>query len=274
MTNKSWIYRHTPTVRATHWINVLCLFILLMSGLQIFNAHPALYWGNASRFDDPWLAMRAKEAEAGAPQGVTVIAGKEIKTTGLLGASPGLSEEYEERGFPTWATLPSYQDLATGRRWHFFFAWLFVINGLIYLIYSLARGHAWRDLVPSRMQMARIGRSVADHLRLRFPCGEEAREYNVIQKLAYLAVIFVLLPLMIVTGLTMSPGIDSGFPWLVEIFGGRQSARSIHFITASLIVLFVIVHLAMVMVSGLVNNLRSIITGYYAIEPGGGDHER
>jgi thiosulfate reductase cytochrome b subunit len=110
---------------------------------------------------------------------------------------------------------------------------------------------------------------VVTHARLRFPKGEEARRYNVLQKLAYLAVALVLLPLMVATGLTMSPGIDAAWPWLLDLFGGRQSARSIHFICASLIVLFVIVHLVMVVASGLFNNLRSMITGRYAIETEG-----
>jgi thiosulfate reductase cytochrome b subunit len=260
-------YRHSLVVRITHWINVLCFLLLLMSGLQIFNAHPALYWGNASRFDDPWLAMNGY-SDNGQPTGVTAIAGYEVKTTGLLGASRNSAGRYEARGFPSWATIPSYRDLATGRRWHFFFAWLFVLNGLVYLISSLLGGHAWRDLLPSRLELARIGASIRDHLRLRFP----HRQYNVLQKLSYLAVIFILLPLMIATGLTMSPGIDSGFPWLVEIFGGRQSARSIHFISATLLVLFVIVHLVMVLLSGVVNNLRAMITGYSAIAEEGERH--
>ena len=105
-----------------------------------------------------------------------------------------------------------------------------------------------------------------DHLRLKFPKGEEARRYNVLQKLAYLGVVIVLLPLMVLTGMTMSPSLDAIFPWLVDLFGGRQSARSIHFIVASLIVLFFFVHIVMVVLSGTWNNVRSMITGRYAIE--------
>ena len=173
----------------------------------------------------------------------------------------------EARGFPSWITLPSYRDLATGRRWHFFFAWAFVLNGLAYLAYSLWSGHVRRDLVPSRPQLRNIGHDIVEHIRLRFPKGEEAKRYNVLQKLAYLAVIFVLLPLVVLTGLTMSPGIDAAFPFLVDVFGGRQSARTIHFLCATGIVLFVIVHVGMVLVSGVWNNMRSMITGRYRIEP-------
>ncbi len=107
---------------------------------------------------------------------------------------------------------------------------------------------------------------ILDHARLRFPKGEAARRYNALQKGAYLGVIFVLLPLMILTGLTMSPAVDAWQPWLVHLFGGRQSARTIHFICASMVVAFVAVHVVMVLVSGVVNNIRSMITGKYAIE--------
>jgi thiosulfate reductase cytochrome b subunit len=263
---KILVYRHAFGTRLTHWINVLAISFLLMSGLQIYNAHPALYWGQASTFSQPWLAMTAAE-KAGKPIGVTTVGGQAFETTGLFGWSgkPGMGEP---RGFPAWATIPSYRDLADGRRWHFFFAWLFVINGLVYLALSLATGHIRRDLWPKRWQLkpAHIWREIVTHARLRFPKGEEARTYNVLQKAAYLGAIFVLLPLMIGTGLTMSPGFDAAAPWLLDLFGGRQSARSIHFISASLIVLFVVVHLAMVIASGLWNNLRSMITGRYAIQ--------
>src|SRR5579872_2577181 len=221
------IYRHAVTIRITHWVNVLCLALLLMSGLQIFNAHPALYWGDKSDFDHPVLAMMAAPTQSGRPAGFTNILGHYFVTTGVLGLSTGPSGQPEARGFPSWATIPSWQDLAMGRRWHFFFAWLFLVNGLAYLAYSLAARHIG-DLVPSGPQMSGIGRSILDHVRLRFPKGEEARHYNVLQKLSYLVVIFVLLPLMLLTGLTMSPGMDSAFPQLLSVFGGRQTARTIH----------------------------------------------
>lgn len=264
---RTMVYRHALTVRLTHWLNVICLTFLLLSGLQIFNAHPSLYWGQyGADADHPVLDISAIR-DGDSIRGVTRIGPLTIPTTGVLGAS-SVGGELRPRGFPAWLTLPSYTDLATGRRWHFFFAWLFVINGLAYLIYSLAAGHVRRDLLPGRDQLepAHLAREIADHARLRFPKGDEARRYNALQKLAYLGVIFVLLPLMVATGLTMSPGMDAAWPWLVDLFGGRQSARTIHFISASLIVAFVAVHLVMVVVSGLWNNLRSMITGRYAIE--------
>lgn len=267
-----YIRRHSLVTRITHWINVLCLTLLLMSGLQIFNAHPALYWGQYGADADPsWLQMGAAE-NGETIRGVTRIGSLEIPTTGVLGASK-VDGELTERGFPSWATIPSYQDLATGRRWHFFFAWLFVINGLVYILCGFIGGHFRRDLAPSGNEVTprHIWHEIVEHSHLRFPKGDSARRYNSLQKLAYIVAAFILLPLMLATGLTMSPGIDAGFPFLLDIFGGRQSARAIHFISAWTIVLFVVVHIAMVLLSGFWNNLRSMITGRYAIRSGGSE---
>lgn len=257
--------RHSRVTRITHWINVLAISLLLTSGLQIFNAHPALYWGQASHFAEPWISMKAV-TRGDEMIGVTKVGSLTLETTGLFGYS-GKVGMREPRGFPAWATLPQYRSLADGRHWHFFFAWVFVINGLIYLGANLANGHL-KSLVPSRAQLdlKHLWQEIQDHARLRFPKGEEARHYNGLQKLAYGGVVFALLPLMLLTGLTMSPGMNAALPWLVDLFGGRQSARTLHFISASLIVGFILVHLVMVVVSGLRNNLRSMITGRYAIE--------
>jgi thiosulfate reductase cytochrome b subunit len=260
------IYRHALPVRLFHWINVICMTILLMSGLQIFNAHPALYWGQASDFNRPIFATGVAQTRDGRMIGVTTIFGHSFDTNGVLGLSRDFDGRVAPRGFPDWATIPGPQWLAMGRRWHFFFAWLFVANGLAYALYALWSRRLTRELVPSGVQLRHIGRSILDHLRLRFPKGEEARHYNVLQKLAYLIVIFVLGPLMVLAGLSMSPDIDALFPWLVAAFGGRQSARTIHFVIAFSFLGFVIIHLLMVLLSGPLNNLRSMITGRYAIE--------
>ena len=226
MINDRLIYRHHLWVRVTHWINVVCMTILLMSGLQIFNAHPALYWGNSSNFEHPLVAIA---------------------------------------GFPDWSTLPGSQWLAMGRRWHFFFAWLFVANGVVYSLLALFGGHLRGDLLPSRQDLHRIGHSIWQHLRLCFPKGAEARHYNVLQKLTYLVVMTVLCPLIVLAGLAMSPQLDAGYPWLLQLFGGRQSARTIHFVCAFSLLAFVVIHLVMVVVSGLWNNIRSMVTGWYDI---------
>lgn len=263
---KVMIRRHSGVTRITHWLNVLFVSLLLLSGLQVFNAHPALYWGAKSTFAEPWLSM--KKVEIGdQPRGITTIAGHSFDTTGLFGWS-GPEGAREQRGFPAWATVPSWRDLSAGRDWHFFFAWLFVVNGLVYWLWGLIGGHVRRDLLPARDQLAprHILHEIATHARLQFPKGDEARRYNVIQKLTYLSVVAVLLPLMLLTGLCMSPGFNATVPGLIDLFGGRQSARTIHFLSATAIVLFIVVHLILVMVSGLWNNLRSMITGRYAIE--------
>jgi len=265
---KELIYRHSFAVRLTHWLNVLCVFLLLMSGMQIFNAHPMLHWGIKGAETDPSiLSIYAEEQLDGPPIGWTEIGGAKFNTTGWLGVFRDRDGYPSGRAFPWWLTVPSYQSLAEGRRWHFFFAWLFAINGLIYLVYGFVARHFQRDLAPTRFDLRNFGRSILDHLKLKHARGEEAKRYNVLQKLTYLIVVFVLLPLMLLTGLTMSPGVDSAAPFLLEIFGGRQSARTIHFIVASLIVLFVLVHVIEVLLSGVFNELRSMITGWFAVRP-------
>jgi thiosulfate reductase cytochrome b subunit len=256
-----WYRRHAAPLRVAHWINVICFTLLLMSGLQIFNAHPALYVGERSDFDHPTLSIKA-HLSANGLAGETMIFGHSFDTTGVLGVS-NQDGQVSSRAFPSWVTIPSVQDLATGRRWHFFFAWLLVLNALGYLVWGIASRHFDRDLLPSRAELGHVGREFLEHLRLRFPRGAAAKRYNVLQQLSYLLVVFALFPVMILTGLTMSPGIDSAVPQLRTLFGGRQTARLIHFVTASGLVFFVIVHLVMVLLSGVWNNLRSMITGWY-----------
>jgi thiosulfate reductase cytochrome b subunit len=264
---KVLVYRHAAVTRATHWINVLALTFLLMSGLNIFGAHPALYWGQKAVFAHPWVLIGA-EPKGADMAGFTQIGSWKFNTTGLLGYSGKVGERVPV-AFPAWATVPSFRDLADSRHWHFFFAWLFVINGLTYWLVGLARGHIVKDLAPTKADLKpkNVWHEIVTHAKLQFPKGEEARHYNVLQKGAYLAVIAVLLPLMVLTGLCMSPGFDAFAPWLVDFFGGRQSARTIHFITAFSLVGFVALHLFMVVASGTWNNIRSMITGRYAIVP-------
>jgi thiosulfate reductase cytochrome b subunit len=266
MAGKLTVRRHSLVVRITHWINVLAFVVLLGSGLQIFNAHPALYWGEASTFARPWIGMTAVERLSGEWVGITTAGGRVFETTGVLGFSGN-----QARGFPSWATIPSWRDLAAGRRWHFFFAWVLVLNGLVYLLSGLLGRHVRRDLLPTLEQLGprHLWREARDHARLRFAKGEAARAYNALQKLTYLPVIFLLLPAMVLTGLCMSPAIGAAAPWLVELFGGRQSARAIHFLAAALLVLFTLVHAAMVVAAGPINHMRGMITGRYVIDSSG-----
>ena len=258
-------YRHTLPVRTMHWINVVCLTVLFMSGLNIFNAHPALNWGKSSYTGSPSFLEIGARMSGNKVIGVTSVAGHEFNTTGVLGAFYNEAGEAEPRAFPSWLTVPSTQWLAMARRWHLFFAWLFLLNGLAYVTYSLVSRHFGRDLAPTRQDWRTIGRSIIDHLRFRHPTGEQAKRYNVLQKLAYLAVIFVLLPLVILMGMAMSPWLDGVLPGWVDVVGGRQSARTLHFIGAWLLVVFVLIHVFEVIVSGLWNHLRSMITGRYRV---------
>jgi thiosulfate reductase cytochrome b subunit len=263
------IYRHSILVRATHWMNVLCLTLLLMSGLKLFNVHPALYWGNYGYVGAPTVFSIAGflDPVTEEPVGLMRIGKYNIETTGYLGVTYNSDGQPMRGAFPQWATLGA--DLALARDWHFMAAWFFVINGAIYLLVGLFSGHFRRDLAPSKEQLRprHILRDLWDHVRLKRARGEEAKRYNVLQKFAYLAVIFVLLPTILLAGLTMSPAVTAAFPFLFDLFGGRQSARTIHFIAANLLVLFVAVHVLEVLLSGAFNLMRSMITGRYAIRP-------
>jgi len=260
-----WIYRHALPVRLAHWINVFCLPILVMSGLQIFNAHPALYWGERSDRDRPILSIDSDYSETEGLRGITTVFGYSFETTGFLGASADLDGRIHRRGFPTWVTIPSFQWLAMGRRWHFFFAWVFVFNGVLFGLYTLLSRHFDRDLFPFPKDLRGFGRAVLDHLLFRHPAGKEATRYNVLQKIAYTGVVFVLGPLIVLTGLTMSPRMDAAFPGLLTLLGGRQSARTIHFIVCFAFVGYTAAHLFMVAVTGLWNNLRSMVIGRYRV---------
>jgi len=260
-----FFYRHKLLVRITHWANAAVITIMLMSGLQIFNAHPALYIGAQSTFDHPLLSMTATQAPDGSLRGVTQLGRWQFDTTGVFGAS-NVDGMPAERGFPSWATIPGPQWLAMGRLYHFFFAWLFVTNGALFALWAFGSGHFARDLLPRREDIAHLPREIVDHARLKFAHGDAAKRYNALQKLTYFLVIFGLGPLVVLTGLTMSPTLDAAFPFLPWIFGGRQTARTIHFLCAFSFFGFFLIHIVMVILSGTWNNLRSMITGRYAIE--------
>jgi thiosulfate reductase cytochrome b subunit len=231
--------RHHLFTRLWHWTNVVTVTIMLMSGLMIFNAHPRLYWGdygaNAAGHPDPaWLDL--SHINGGVP-------------------------------FPPAVTIPSHYSLADARLWHFAFAWVLAIAFTLYLLWSLVRGHLRRDLAPKLTELspAHLWHDIKDHARLRFPTGIAALKYNILQKLAYGSVLLVMLPGIILTGITMSPGLNAAFPWLVELFGGRQSARSIHFLCAGGLFGFFLVHIAMVGLAGPINEVRSMLTGWYRL---------
>ena len=268
-----FIDRHSLIVRVTHWINVLCVTVLLMSGLHIFNAWPRLHWGQVSGSSaDALFEIGSRRDADGRLAGFTRIFGHEFVTTGVLGVSADTRGVMQSRAFPEWATLPGPYWLPMAREWHFFFAWLFVLNGLVYLLHTVCGHHLRRDLLPDRSDLAGLGRSFVDHLRLRHPTGTGALRYNPLQKLAYLVVIFMLLPLMTLAGWALSPWLDAVLPGWVNLLGGRQAARTLHFAMACLLCAFVLVHVFEVLASGVWNQLRSMLTGRYRLP--GDDHDR
>ena len=225
------VLRHRLPTRVWHWINAITVVVMLMSGLMILNAHPRLYWGEyGANLDRAWLEL------------------------------PHI---------PGWATIPSTYDLAGARRWHLAFAWVLVVNYLVFIAASLWNGHVRRDLSPGARELRprQIWNVIRNHARLRFPKGDAALRYNLLQKLSYVAIIFLLLPLLILSGLAMSPAMDAGWPWLLDLFAGRQSARSIHFLSAAAMTLFIVAHLVMVLLAGPVNETRSMVTGRFRIPP-------
>ncbi len=224
------VKRHRLTTRLWHWTNALAIFIMLMTGMMISNAHPMLYWGPyGANLDQPWLHV---------PH------------------------------FPGWLTIPSSYNLALARHWHFAVAWIFAVGFLAYFVTILINRHFSRDLAFRKGELApaHLIADVIEHAQLKFPTGEAALRYNVLQKIAYNGTLFVLIPLVIVTGLGISPGFNAILP-IPDLFGGRSTTRSLHFLAASGIGLFIIVHLALVILAGPYNEIRSMITGKYRVPP-------
>jgi thiosulfate reductase cytochrome b subunit len=249
------VYRQRLLTRITHWIWAVSLFFLMLTGLQIFNAHPSLHIGKEVGFEyDNAIFQIGARQDGEALRGVTRVLGVEFDTTGYLGVSNG-----EARAFPAALTIPSHQSLATGRAIHFFFAWALVGTLALWLAASALNGHL-RQLIPTMADLKALPRDIADHARLRF---HHTGQYSVLQKLAYASVLFVALPLMILTGLSMSPGFNAAAPWLLDLFQGRQTARTIHFLTMLALIGFFAVHMAMILLAGPLNEMRSILTGWY-----------
>ncbi len=226
--------KHALTTRFWHWLNAACLVVLFMSGLNISNGHRWLYWGQS-------------------------------------GFTPAEAWTSVIR-FPGWITIPGHYSLSDARAWHLFTAWPFALGLLIFMIASLANRHFARDLVTSRKEWrwSHIWQDILQHLKLDFSHG--ASKFNFLQKLSYGVVIFILLPLMIFTGLGMSPAMDANWPWILDALGGRQSARSIHFITAFALAAFFVVHILLVLLSGPIGQLRDMITGgKWQVEPARGE---
>ncbi len=223
------IRRHALSTRLWHWINAIAIFIMIGSGLGISNAHPHLYWGNyGANADTPW---------------------------------------WNPPHFASWLTIPGNYDLALSRRWHLFFALVFAFSLLAFMIASLVNRHFQRDLKVRGGELAphTVWHDIREHLAFRFHDPKRPGAYNILQKLSYVSVIFIALPLVILTGLAISPGMDAAWPWLLDVFGGRQSARSIHFLSMGAIAAFAILHLVLVILAGPINEVKSMITGKWRV---------
>ena len=231
---------------------------------MIFNAHPRLYWGEyGANSDYAWAAVGSSQS-----MGYVRLGETRIETTGIIGNWRDSEGRVQTWAFPGWATIPSYYSLAEGRRWHFLFAWIFSVGLTLYMIASLLNRHFQKDLHIRRAEWrpAHIWRDIKNHARLRFQerglhQPDNGNPYNILQKFSYIGVIFILLPLMIFTGLAMSPAMDANWPWLTDVFGGRQSARSIHFVGMFFLVLFFIVHMIALLLAGPFKQTWAMIAG-------------
>jgi len=226
--------RHSALVRVTHWVTALCFFALLVSGIEIVISHPRFYWGETGNiFTPPLFVLPIPASRSSVPTGYGFV-------------------------------MPDQNGWS--RYLHFQAAWVAVLTGLLYAVYGLLSGHFRRNLIPAGADLSwrALSREMANRLRFKPPGEAEAWSYNVLQRLTYLLVIFVLFPLVIWTGLAMSPAIASAFPFAVTAFGGQQSARTIHFFVSVFLVLFLLVHIGMVCLAGFRNRMRAMITGRIA----------
>jgi len=261
------MYRHPWPVRLWHWWNALSVTFLLVTGLLIFNIHPRLYWGEDGHAGMTAVAsLSATSLDKKAPRFELQLGGLHWEVTRWMGA---IDEEGNDV-YVMFAATPSDFQFGATRMWHFAWAWTLALSWIAYALYLLVGTRFAAMLRPTRDDLSwrNVGHEVMDHLRLRRARGEAARRYNVLQKMTYLAVLFILIPAIVLSGLTMSNTVTAAFPDLFTLFGGRQSARTVHFIAASLMVLFVVVHVVQVLVAGFVNSLGSMITGRYTVPPG------
>lgn len=223
--------RHSVLVRVTHWITTLCFFALLVTGIEIVISHPRFYWGETGNVLTPTLFK------------LPIPSSRSLVPTGYGYVLP------DQNGW--------------SRYLHFQAAWVVVLTGLLYVISSFFTGHLRKNLLPDKANLSRraFAGVIVNHLRLQRPSAAEAWSYNLIQRFSYLLVIFVLFPLVIWTGLAMSPAFVSAVPATVTLLGGQQSARTIHFFVSLALLLFVLIHVVMVFVGGFKSRMRAMITG-------------
>jgi thiosulfate reductase cytochrome b subunit len=258
------VYRHSLVTRITHWLFFIAFMALVSSGLQVFNAAPYL---DAADKSNP--ARRVLSFDS--PQdgiGTTTIFGHTFKTTGLFGWTADGMGAQAARAFPSWLTIPAYQSLADGRRWHFFFAWIMAGCGFFYIVSGLARRNL-SELILRPRDIPKIVPMQLYYLRLRKEPPEHGT-YNPLQKLAYTLVIFVFAPLLVLSGLALSPGFDAWLHPITSVFGGRQYARLWHFVLMIALLGFFVTHVILVATQGVFNQMRSMITGWYRLRSSDG----
>lgn len=254
---KTRIYRYSVITRASHWLWVLAFAVLVSSGLQIFNASPNL---DASDKSNPARRVLAIGSPADGI-GTTTLFGHAFTTTGWLGWTEDGMGSQGPHAFPAWITIPGFQDLADGRRWHLFFAWIAALCWIAWLISTARRGMLRKMLlVPSDLPKLWPMQAYYLHLRKEPPPYDV---YNPLQKAAYTVIGFVVAPLIVITGLALSPGIDAIAQPLTVLLGGRQFARLWHFAAMLALLGFFAIHLFQVATQGVVNQMRSMITGWY-----------
>jgi thiosulfate reductase cytochrome b subunit len=235
--------RHSALIRVTHWITTLCFLALLVTGIEIVISHPRFYWGETGNIHTtPLFKIPIPSSRALVPTGYGYV-------------------------------LPDQNGWS--RHLHFQSAWIVVLTGLLYVISALFTGHLRKNLLPAKsdLSMRTFSAAIAKNLRFQPPSAAEAWSYNVLQRLAYLLVIFVLFPLVIWTGLALSPAFVSAVPATVTLLGGQQSARTLHFFVSIGLVIFLVVHVLMVFLAGLGSRMRAMITGRFGPATDG-DRER
>jgi thiosulfate reductase cytochrome b subunit len=231
--------RHSALVRVTHWITTLCFIALLISGIEILISHPRFYWGETGNvLTTPLFQIPIPSSRALVPTGYGYV-------------------------------LPDQNGWS--RYLHFQAAWALILTGLLYAVFSLLSGHLRKNLLPGKGDLSWrvLSTEIANHLRFKRPSEAEAWSYNVLQRLTYLFVIFVLVPLVIWSGLAMSLAFVSVFPASVTLLGGQQSARTIHFFASLALVLFLLVHVVMIFLAGFKSRMQAMITGKARTDKGG-----